>query len=140
MPRDPEGTFDRVQGGTMRVGVSPQAPWTELDGDQPGGIEVALLEKFADQVDAQIEWSTGAESELLRQLKTGGLDIVIGGLEKSTPWSKEVGLTRPYLTIQDEKHVIAVRQGENRWLLELEKFLQEHRGEAMRRYQQAPEV
>jgi hypothetical protein len=35
---------------------------------------------------------------------------------------------------------MAVRQGENRWLLELEKFLQEHRGEAMHLYQQAPQT
>jgi ABC-type amino acid transport substrate-binding protein len=132
--------MDRVRGGTLRVGVSPQEPWTSFQDDRPTGIEAQLVEQLAERIDATIEWAPGAESELFHALKTGGLDLVIGGLEKSNPWSKEVAFTRPYLTIRDQKHVMAVRQGENRWLLELEKFLQEHRGEAMHVYQQAPQT
>jgi ABC-type amino acid transport substrate-binding protein len=140
MPRDPQGTFDRVRGGTMRVGVSGDSPWVSHSGGDANGIEAALVKKFADQIGAEIDWQPGGESELFHKLQHGGLDLVIGGLVESTPWSKHVGLTRPYLTTQDEKHVMAVRQGENRWLLELEKFLYQHRGEAMHMYQQAPQT
>jgi hypothetical protein len=59
---------------------------------------------------------------------------VVGGLKDDTPWSKRLGLTKPFLTLQRDHHVMAVRQGENRWLLELDKFLQSRRGEALQLY------
>jgi ABC-type amino acid transport substrate-binding protein len=134
MPRDPEGTYQRVQGGTLRAGLTLHEPWTRWEDDQPAGIEVELLKQFAEQSDARLEWVRNSESRLLEQLEGGRLDVVIGGLKDDSPWSKRVGLTRPFLTLQGDGHVMAVRQGENRWLLELDKFLQGHRGVAMQLY------
>ncbi len=147
MPRDPEGSFERIQGGVLRAGITANQPWTSVAGEtstdseppdpepasfQPTGIEVELLQQFAREIDARIEWTHGSESELFDGLERGSLDVVIGGLKDDTPWSSKVALTQPYLALQGDKHVMAVRQGENRWLLELDKFLQRHRGEAVR--------
>ena len=47
VPRDPETTLERVRGGTLRAGITASEPWTTLDGGQPGGVEVELVERFA---------------------------------------------------------------------------------------------
>jgi polar amino acid transport system substrate-binding protein len=46
-PRDPEGTLDRVEGGTMRVGVIHNPPWVDLSEKEPTGVEIDLIEGFA---------------------------------------------------------------------------------------------
>jgi polar amino acid transport system substrate-binding protein len=47
-PADPEGTLDRVSGGTMRVGVIEDPPWVILeDGREPAGMEPELVRQFA---------------------------------------------------------------------------------------------
>jgi polar amino acid transport system substrate-binding protein len=100
-PRDPEGTLDRVRGGTLRVGVSPAEPWVVLEGNrQPAGVEVALVEEFARTIDAEVKWVEGSESELMEALDGRQLDIVIAGLTRRSVWMHSAALTRPYLTTQ----------------------------------------
>ena len=132
LPRDPEGTYERVRGGTLRVGISTNPPWTMLEGEEPGGIEPALVRQFAEQFGANVHWTKGSEAHLMERLHHGHLDLVIGGLVDSSPWTTHSGFTRPYVTFADKRHVMAVRQGENRWLLELDRFLQSRRGEIRR--------
>lgn len=130
IPQDPEGTLEKVSGGILRVGVSENEQWVQLPptGD-PQGIEPGLVEKFADTLDATIEWVPGAEHELASDLFHGELDMAIGGFGADTPWVKEAGITRPYTETTDErgktvKHVMLVPLGENAFLLELDQFLQ----------------
>ena len=52
IPRDPESTLDRVRGGTLRAGITASEPWTTLEGGRPGGVEVALVERFAQELGA----------------------------------------------------------------------------------------
>jgi len=100
-PTDPEGTLDRVRGGTLRVGVSPAEPWVTLsEGRPPDGVEVALVEEFARTVDAEVEWVEGSESDLMEALDGRQLDIVIAGLTRRSVWMHGAALTRPYLTTQ----------------------------------------
>jgi polar amino acid transport system substrate-binding protein len=100
-PTDPEGTLDRVRGGTLRVGVSPAEPWVTLsEGRPPEGVEVALVEEFARTVDAEVEWVEGSESDLMEALDGRQLDIVIAGLTRRSVWMHGAALTRPYLTTQ----------------------------------------
>ncbi|EKD36693.1 MAG: hypothetical protein ACD_75C01404G0002 [uncultured bacterium] len=135
LPQDPRGTFDRVRGGTLRVGMSVAPPWVELANGE-AGVEVELTRGLAGLLQAHIEWTRDSESRLLELLHQGRLDLVLGGLDDQTPWAKKVGLTRPYLEVPDKqtgksrKHVWAVPPGENRWLLVLDRFLQDHRPEA----------
>jgi polar amino acid transport system substrate-binding protein len=126
-PDDPNGTLDRVQNGRLRAGLSVRGPWTRLADGNPAGPEARLVEEFAAELNARVEWTVGSESDLFAALERQQLDLVVGGLTDDTPWKDRVGLTEPYLKIEKdgrtEKHVIAVAAGENRWLLRLEEFL-----------------
>jgi polar amino acid transport system substrate-binding protein len=110
VPQDPDGTLDRVTGGTMRVGVTQADPWVMLEGDQPnGGVEVELVRRFARDLDAQVEWIDGSEEELVNAAKEGSLDLVIAGMTKKSRWKKDVTFTRPYV---ETKAVIGARPDE----------------------------
>jgi ABC-type amino acid transport substrate-binding protein len=135
-PADPQGTLEKAQGGTLRVGASMNGDWVRISADTSGdvsssevqGTEADLVRNFAAQLGADVEWVTGTEQILAEELKHGGLDLVIGGLDDKTPWVTHAGLTRPYAESRDErgnlhKHVMLVPMGENAFLLELDKFL-----------------
>lgn len=128
-PADPDGTLDRVSGGTLRVGISPNGDWTDItDEGEPSGVEVTLVKQFAESIDAEIEWMEGGEEQLLTELEEGALDLIIGGFTDKTPWSTKAAITKPFAEVEaksgkTEKHVMAAAMGENAFLLELEKFL-----------------
>lgn len=130
IPQDPNGTLENVTGGTLRVGVVENAEWVEVPPTgEPRGIEPALVEEFAESLDAEVEWVPGAEHELVDDIFHGQLDLIIGGFNADTPWIKEAGITRPYTETVDErgktlKHVMLVPLGENAFLLRLDQFLQ----------------
>jgi ABC-type amino acid transport substrate-binding protein len=138
-PADPEGTLEKVQGGTLRVGVSPHpdrvritpsGSGNDVRNDAVQGADADLVRSFATRLGAGIEWKQGTEQVLAEELKHGGLDLVIGGLDDKTPWVTHAGLTRPYAESRDQrgdrhKHVMLVPLGENAFLLELDKFLME---------------
>lgn len=133
IPADPEGTLDRVSGGTLRVGISPNGEWTDMtDGGEASGIEVSLVEDFAETIDAEVAWVEGGEEQLFSQLHDGALDMVIGGLTDKTPWVDKAAITRPFTEVSTstgvEKHVMAASMGENAFLLKLERFLLEQEG------------
>jgi polar amino acid transport system substrate-binding protein len=98
LPRDAKGTLDRVRGGRMRVGVVVDTPWVTDSAGAVGGVEAALVGEVARGLHATPQWVPGTESKLMESLKSGQLDLVIGGLDAKTPWSKEVGLTKPFYT------------------------------------------
>lgn len=129
IPADPNGTLESVTGGTLHVGVTDNALWVDvLTGMGPEGVEPDLVRSFANEIDAEIEWSEGSESELVEGLKYGWLDLAIGGFASDTPWTSDTGVTRPYTESTDArgktvKHVMLVPMGENSFLLELDRFL-----------------
>ncbi|MBM7847189.1 transporter substrate-binding domain-containing protein [Arthrobacter roseus] len=129
-PADPDKTLEKVTDGTIRVGVTENQKWVQLeDGTEPQGIEPDLLRDFASQLNADVEWHQGSEHELVQDLKHDELDVVIGGIAGNTPWTTHAGLSRPYVETKDERgttvqHVMLVPLGENAFLLRLDKFLQ----------------
>ena len=136
IPADSVGTFDRATGGDLVVGLSEHSPWAEFDRDSgtASGSEVELIESFADSIDAEIQWRPGPESVLAHSIKEGEIDLLIGGLTATSPWSTHMALTRPYgeTTAENgstEKMVMGVRLGENELLTELERHLAEEAGE-----------
>lgn len=135
--RDPEGTLERVRGGVLRAGVCEAPPWVTRRGDEPAGVEPALLERFAAGLGARIEWRWGSAEEHLAALEHHRLDLAACGLERTTPWKERVGLTLPYHVERrapdapggrTAEHVLAVPPGENAWLVALERFLVAERG------------
>lgn len=98
-PYDLRGTLARVRGGTIRVGVSENQPWTTLPtGGGGGGIEGALAAELARDLGAKIEWVRAPESQMLEALALHELDLVIGGFTDAAPWKGRVAVTRPIYT------------------------------------------
>lgn len=134
-PADPHGTLDRVTDGVLRVGATHDEPFVSVEGSEPAGDEVRLVEEFADTLGARIEWTTASEEHLVTEMEHGQLDLLIGGMTMDTEWQKKVGLTRPYKETvnaygETEKHVMSVVNGENAFLLELDQFLQSSGGQS----------
>jgi polar amino acid transport system substrate-binding protein len=130
LPRDPDDTLKRVQGGTLRVGIAEHRPWTVDSAGTYAGVEAEMVRELARELDARVVWRSGGESVLLPMLHQRKLDLVIAGLDAATPWSKTVGITRPYHTVEDpEKRelVWAVAPGENAFQMRVERFLRRQR-------------
>ena len=129
IPADPDHTLDRVRGGVLRVGVSPNEPWIVWSAEaEPAGREADLIRRFAVSVEARVEWSRGAEEALIGRLERSELDLVAAGMTAETPWMEKAAITKPYTTVpgpdgSPEKHVLAVPLGENAFLVTLERFL-----------------
>lgn len=100
-PRDPRRTTEIVlQSGIMEVGVSEAEPWVvKRDDGQPVGIEVDLIEGFAQELGVEIKWIWGSQAENLEALKHHRLHVAIGGFTKQTPWARELALTSTYLSV-----------------------------------------
>ncbi len=129
IPADPDDTLERVRQGTLRVGVSPQPPWTGVDAaGEPVGRDVDLVADFAAGLGAEVRWVVGGEEQLITALEHGDLDLMVGGLTKDTPWTDKAAVTRPYAhgvdaTGEPIELVMATPMGENAFLRSLETFL-----------------
>jgi len=100
-PRDPRGTLDQVQSGTMRVGIVANEPWTSVEDGKASGVEVELLEDFAGELGTEAVFMQGTVPELLEAVRLGEVDVVAGGFTSTSPGvseGKEAGITSPYLT------------------------------------------
>jgi hypothetical protein len=107
----------------IRVGYTDNPPWV-IAGAEPRGIEPHLVRAFAKRVGARVLWTRGSETALAISLKHYELDLAIGGFDKKTPWSSVAGITQPYLSdAEGKKHVLLAAPGENRFILELDRFL-----------------
>lgn len=131
IPADPNGTLERIEDGVLRVSLTENAPWVQLDGGdgQPAGTEPALIARFAERHGATVEWTPGSEATLVQALERGEVDVVLGGFVEDTPWVEFGAATRPYTETtvdgESEKHVMLTPLGENAFLVALETFLDE---------------
>lgn len=122
-PKDPEKTLEKVKNGTMRVGYSENPPWVVETDHVPTGIEPELIKAFAKTLNAKIEWKNDTEQNLFEDLMKKRLHLIVAGTTDDSPWKTKVGLTRPFFEQQKKKQVMAVIQGENAFIVHLEKFL-----------------
>lgn len=124
MPRDIDHTTENVEvRGYVRAGsVARAGDPAAADIGSPTGHEADLVMGYAESIGVEVRWAFGSESELMTALEEGDLDIVIGGIDSSSPWSKLVGLSVPIYSDGDRDLVAAVRQGENGWLLGFERY------------------
>jgi polar amino acid transport system substrate-binding protein len=98
LPRDADGTLERVRGGTLRVGMVVDTPWVTDSAGGAGGVEAALVRELAARVRARPHWVHAPEARLMESLKNRDLDLVVGGIQAKSPYAKEVGFTRPFYT------------------------------------------
>ena len=109
VPRDPEGTLNRVlRTHTIRIGVVEDPPWIVRTTGEPAGIAVNIAREFAQSVSATPQWFWGGQGEMMKALKTFNLDMVIADVDAKTPWSKDIGVSQPYVM---ERFVIGVPSG-----------------------------
>lgn len=131
IPTDPDGTLDSVSGGVLRVGTSPDGELVEVSQGDPTGTIVDLVDRFADSIDADTEWTVASEETLVTELEAGDLDLIAGGITPDTPWIDRAGVTRGYRGIEGadgRELVMLVPLGENAFLSTLETFLDEEVG------------
>lgn len=127
LPRDPEGTSERIAAThELRVGVTDNGEWVDADSSEPNGIEPELVREFARGIGARVLWSRGSETSLAQALKHHELDLAIGGFDAKTPWKSIAGVSRPFAETADKKkHVFLTAPGESRFILTLDTFLTE---------------
>lgn len=128
IPQDPSGSLERLSGETIRVGASTEEHLVEDSDTGPTGSLVELVQGFASEHDAQVEWSWGSEETLVKALEEAKIDLAIGGCTDQTPWSHRAGVTRGYSEIpgaSERSLVMLVPLGENRFLSALESYLDE---------------
>jgi hypothetical protein len=128
IPRDSAGALNRVRGGELRVGVADHPPWVRFEGGRVAGLEPELIEAWAKGLGARVSWKHGAEAELVEALHRREVDVLAAGLDSKTPYKPELGLTQPYIEVEDrhgskKKHVLAVTPGESALLFSLDQFL-----------------
>jgi ABC-type amino acid transport substrate-binding protein len=120
LPRDPDGTLDRVRAERrFRVGLI-------ATGGTPIGAEPesVFLARVARAAGAQPVLKEGASEPLLLELEDGRLDLVIGPLSPESPWVDRVALLRPIGETVAPQHLLLTpiaRNGENRWIMLLER-------------------
>lgn len=123
-PRDPEDSLHQITNGKLSVGYTVHRPFVFTENGVVSGLEAELVEGFAAEMGATVQWEEAPEAVLAEKLKKQQLDIAIGGFTTESHYKKELGFTRPYMQT-DKKYVFAVAPGENALLLRLEKFLQQ---------------
>lgn len=128
VPADPDGSLERIEGNVLRAGASLHTQLVEQDGEEAEGPLAELVEEFASEHDAEVEWRFGSEEMLVTSLEEGELDLVVGGITADTPWVDRAAVTREHqlLTVAGDRHpVVLLPLGENRLLLEFERFIDE---------------
>ncbi len=123
-PQDPNQTTAQIEErGTIRIGLIALSESQNAQDMQ----EFAELLATSYEVDPHVV--NGSAEALMSQLKRGELDIVIGELPKNSPWAKEAAFTAAFSKnhVSKSEPVVrgAVHLGENRWLLSVERMIEE---------------
>jgi len=120
VPRDPDGTLERVRSTHgFRVGLIADA------GGPAGDSEVAaFIAGVSRATGARPIVRRGASEPLLLDLEAGRLDLVLGPISPKSPWADEVAILRPIAEPVAPQHLVVTpiaRNGENRWIMLLER-------------------
>lgn len=99
-PKDMRGTLKKVEHGTIVVGVTENPPYVIYQDGKLSGTDIELVQAFAKDLNANVEWVNGPESTVMTLLKEGQIDVAAGGFNQRSIWKKEVYFVRPYDTLQ----------------------------------------
>lgn len=121
-PKDPEDSLQKAREHGLEVGIVHHPPFTMYENGKASGIEVEILEDFAQKEGLKINYTYGTETTLVKQLEEYRLHLIIGGFEKKTVWKDKAGLTTKY----NDKNCMFIAKGENALLYRLESHLLKH--------------
>ncbi|WP_228480933.1 hypothetical protein [Microbacterium luteum] len=128
-PLDPDGSLDRItESGLLRAGASPSGELVIIDDPGPSGALVDLVDGFAEQYGARVSWHVDSEEDLVQGLADGRLDVVVGGMTTSSPWTDLASVTRGYPAIAGSEGAdvaFLLPLGENGLQAALETYLDE---------------
>ncbi|HUD90460.1 hypothetical protein [Sphingobium sp.] len=119
LPRDPGGTSTRIE-QTRSFSVALADPSVR------SAPEVGkLIREIERRTNAHPQWRAGLGEKLLQQLDHGSLDLLIGRFTADSPWATAVAFG-PALSSSGPKDApielkAAMRNGENRWIMTVER-------------------
>src|SRR5690606_21856774 len=111
LPRDPNGTTDRIR-RTHEIVLG------EVAGAPPSPNAQRVLRRVADRLGARITHVEGHGEDLLTRLEEGRVDLVYGHFAQTSPWARYVHFGPPLgrrRNVGADEHVprFAFRHGEN---------------------------
>lgn len=114
LPRDPDGTLERVRSEQrFRVGIVSSPAGED-------GRQQALLARVAAATGARPNIAQDTAERLLIRLGEGELDLVLGEFERDGPWSLHVhmlpALARDRVAGRETVLAAAAPSGENGWI------------------------
>ena len=115
LPKDPEGTLDRVRAAkSFRVGLISAEPTPRAE------LAAAFVARVAAAAGAKAEPVPGAAEPLLSMLEEGEIDLVVGPMTDKSPWMTAVTFLPPLAEdMKGDGHhqlVAMARNGENAWI------------------------
>ncbi|SEK06631.1 hypothetical protein SAMN05518849_1456 [Sphingobium sp. AP50] len=119
LPGDPAGTSTRID--QSRIFTVALADPAIRSAPQVGRL-VAEIER---RTKARAQWRSGSGEPLFQQLDEGKIDLVIGRFTADSPWATNVAFA-PALSTNGTKDApielkAAMRNGENRWIMTVER-------------------
>ncbi len=119
LPRDPDGTSDRVaQSGRFTVALADPS----LRADP---LVTSLIRDVERRSKARAQWQGGSGETLFKHLDDDRLDLVIGRFRADTPWATMAAFGPPLASHGESKDRLelkaAMRNGENRWIMTVER-------------------
>lgn len=119
VPDDPEGTTEAVTGSVLKVGAL-----TEIL-DQ---VDANAISQIAKALQTEPELVTADPHTLFAQLTEGKIHILAGRIPANTPFTADAALSVPIgrVALGDdvEDQVLAVRKGENKFLITVNRAIE----------------
>src|SRR4051812_37771872 len=92
LPRDPRGATARILAShVLRAGAAENPPWVRIENHVPKGVEPDIVTAFARSLGARVEWTVNGETPLAEAAEKGGLDLLVSGATRKSPWAKKLG-------------------------------------------------
>ncbi len=119
LPKDPERTTERVSGRELVVGVLA---------DELSDPDRRVIDALAQRLGARPAPRTGPAHLLLALLEEGEVHLLAGDIPADTPLAAKAGLSNAVGRLHrpdgsEEDRVLLIRQGENRFLGELNRAI-----------------
>lgn len=97
-PKDPEGSLNNARNRVLKVGITVSDTANAV-GLLHHKVNVDLVNGFAHQINARVQWVYGNESDIVKLLEEHELHMAVGSYTSNTPLLQHAGNSKPYDTI-----------------------------------------